>query len=226
MSEFEPDSDFDPDYVELEADFGDVMEILGEGPVEPPTEAPSEDVWTAIAMEVGGDIAAEAIAADAAAKERAAAAAQEGARVVSLDERRSRGKRFAIATAVAAAALLVGVPLALAIGGDSPERTAELEALGGFDGEGQAELSGRTLEVDLTGLDAPEGSFYELWLLNLEGEELEDLRSLGPVAADGTFTVPEDVDLDQFSVVDVSIELDDGNPDHSGQSVLRGGLET
>ncbi len=44
------------------------------------------------------------------------------------------------------------------------------------------------------------------------------------MAADGTFEVPDDVDLDRFDVVDVSVEPDDGDPTHSGASILRGDL--
>ncbi|MGH1491873.1 MAG: anti-sigma factor [Acidimicrobiales bacterium] len=222
----------DPEFEELEEDFGEVMAMLREGPVETPTEKPSEDVWTAIAIGVGGDVAAAATVLDRSNDESypgpADAANSENKpknNVVSLSERRATGKRFAIITAVAAGLLLVALPLGMALSGNSPDQRAELAALPGFDGAGSAELNGRTLEVDLEGLDAPEGSFYELWLLNFDGDELADLQSLGQVGADGSFTVPDDVDLDEFSVVDVSIELDDGNPDHSGDSVLRGGLE-
>lgn len=216
------------DFAELEDDFGEVMAILREGPLEMPTEQPSEQVWTAIAVGVGGDIAAAATVLDEDPAEEpypGPSGLAQNDNVVSMDSRRRMGKRFAIVTAVAAALLLVALPLGLAFRGDSVERRAELLALGTFAGTGEAELSGRTLQVDLEGLDAPEGSFYELWLLDLDGDELADLRSLGRVEADGSFTVPEDLDLDEFSVVDVSIELDDGNPDHSGDSVLRGGLE-
>ena len=212
----------DPGFAELEQDFGEVMAILREGPVSPPDETPDESVWLAIANGVGGDIGAEATRLDRERSERAAT--EVVAPVVSLEDRRSRGRRFAIMTAVAAAILLVAVPVGLALGGDGNGRTAELLALGGFEGGGTAELNGRTLAVDLDGVDAPAGSFYELWLLDLDGEELRDLRSLGRVGPDGSYAVPEDVDLDRFSVVDVSIEPDDGNPDHSGDSVLRGPL--
>ncbi len=213
----------DPDYAELEEDFGDVMALLREGPVPPPDEAPDESVWLAIANGVGGEVGADANRLD---RERAKQAAAASAQVVSLDERRSRGRRFAIMTAVAAGFLLVAVPLGLALsGGDTAEQEAELLALGDFEGAGTAELTGTTLAVDLEGLDAPPGSFYELWLLDLDGSEVRALQSLGRVGADGTYTVPEGVDVEQFSVVDVSIEPDDGNPDHSGDSVLRGGLQ-
>ncbi len=137
---------------------------------------------------------------------------------------RSMGKRFAIITAVAAAILLVAVPLALSLGGESLDQRAELLALGEFTGLGTAELTDRTLSVDLEGLEPLDGADYELWLLDLEGGELEDLVSLGLVNEDGTFTVPEGIDLSEFSVVDVSVEPQDGDDTHSGNSILRGPL--
>ena len=236
----------DADYAELEAEFGEVMGLLRAGLGEAPSERPSEDVWRAIAAGAGSDLSARAAGQagpplaeaadpsdqpttdDGAPATAPSAEAGGSAEVVSLASRRSVGRRLAVLTAVAAAILLVGIPLALALGDDddggpSPLR-AELASLGGFGGAGSAQLEGRTLAVDLEGLDAPAGSFYELWLLDLDGDDLQDLRSLGRVGGDGTFTVPEDVDLDRFTTVDVSIEPDDGNPDHSGDSVLRGDL--
>lgn len=140
------------------------------------------------------------------------------------DGRRSMGKRFAIITAVAAAILLVAVPLSLSLRGESLDQRAELLALGEFTGLGTAELTDRTLSVDLEGLEPLDGADYELWLLDLEGDDLQDLVSLGLVNEDGTFTVPEGIDLNEFSVVDVSVEPQDGDETHSGNSVLRGPL--
>jgi hypothetical protein len=137
---------------------------------------------------------------------------------------RSMGKRFAVITAVAAAILLVAVPLSLSLRGESLDQRAELLALGESSGLGTAELTDRTLAVDLEGLQPLDGANYELWLLDLEGDDLEDLVWIGVVNEDGTFTVPEGVDLDEFSVVDVSIEPEDGDETHSGNSVLRGPL--
>lgn len=48
--------------------------------------------------------------------------------------------------------------------------------------------------------------------------------SLGPVREDGIHDVPADIDVDQFPIVDVSVEPGDGNPVHSGNSILRGTL--
>jgi len=50
------------------------------------------------------------------------------------------------------------------------------------------------------------------------------LVSLGPVRADGTYDLPPGLDPAQFPVVDVSVEPLDGDPTHSGDSVLRGEL--
>ncbi|MEM9654716.1 MAG: anti-sigma factor [Actinomycetota bacterium] len=135
------------------------------------------------------------------------------------------GRRFAVITAVAAPILLVAVPLSLALRGESLDQRAELVAIGETPtAAGTAELTDRTLAIDLEGLDPLEGADYELWLLDLEGDELQDLVSLGLVNEDGTFTVPDGIDLSQFSVVDVSVEPQDGNEAHSGNSVLRGPL--
>ena len=50
------------------------------------------------------------------------------------------------------------------------------------------------------------------------------MRSLGLLDDAGEYAIPADIDLSEFSVVDVSIEPDDGDPTHSGRSILRGTL--
>lgn len=235
-----------PDFSELEEEFGEVIGILNEGRPEAPSERPSEAVWSNIANAL---TVADSQASGSAFLEDGAAVVDDRSSVGSFDngsvsstdagfqpapsyvERASAprtssliGKRFAIATAVAAAILLVAVPLSLAVRGDSLDQRAELVALGESTGLGTAELSDRTLDVTIDGLDPLVDADYELWLLDLEGDELEDLISLGTVNEDGTYSIPEDLDLDEFSVVDISIEPKDGNEEHSGNSVLRGPL--
>ena len=79
------------------------------------------------------------------------------------------------------------------------------------------------LRLQVSGLDpsGPDG-FYELWLL----DGPERLLSLGAfqVPASGTadVTVPLPVDVTDFRFIDVSAEAEDGDPGHSGVSVLRG----
>lgn len=218
----------DPDFSELESEFGEVMAMLRDGPLDQPLESPGEDVWKSIVTGLGDDL--ETISVEPDGDDEVdldgQAAPSSGAPVISLADRRGWGRPAAMFTAVAAAILLIGVPVGLALRSSGPDQTAELAALPGFDGfSGRAEVTDRTMEVDLDGLQVQEGAFYELWLLDLDGAEVRALHSLGKVDADGSFVVPDDIDLEQFSVVDVSIEPDDGNPDHSGESVLRGGLE-
>ena len=68
--------------------------------------------------------------------------------------------------------------------------------------------------------DAP-GTYYELWLLR--DDELVALGSF-TVGADGhadtAISIP--VDPRRYDAFDVSVEREDGDPSHSGDSVLRG----
>lgn len=78
----------------------------------------------------------------------------------------------------------------------------------------------RTVEVDLAELPDPgEDAFYELWLLDLDAGELV---SLGPVNGQRTFRLPDAIDVGTYPTIDVSVEPTDGDPTHSGDSVLRG----
>lgn len=69
---------------------------------------------------------------------------------------------------------------------------------------------------------SPDSEFYELWLLGKEGE----LVSLGSfrVGEEGQsqIEVPLPVNPGKYEYFDVSIQPENGSPDHSGRSVLRG----
>ncbi len=113
--------------------------------------------------------------------------------------------------------------------GDGDEQTtvatATLEPLPDHDGTGQARVleSGarRELVVDLDAESDPDG-FYEVWLLR---PDVSGMVSLGVLSGDtGSFALPEGLDLDDFPIVDVSAEPYDGQPAHSGDSVVRGEL--
>ena len=99
----------------------------------------------------------------------------------------------------------------------------ELAALSDFKGSATAELDSRSLTIETDGLEPIEDSFYEVWLLELdETGEVSDLISVGNITSDGVFNLPSGTDIDKFSTVDISIEPNDGNETHSGNSVLRG----
>jgi hypothetical protein len=101
---------------------------------------------------------------------------------------------------------------------DGPDRGGSASAtLNQVDGE-------YTVTVTATGLTGPEG-FYEVWLLDEQNAGLIALGALPPGETEATFPVPEGVDLEAFSAVDVSDEPLDGDPGHSTVTVLRGGLQ-
>lgn len=130
---------------------------------------------------------------------------------------------------MAAAALFVGSVVTVLVQQlvDDDDGTvvasAELAPLPGWDSEGSAEVEvvdGETaLVVDLT--DPPSG-YLEVWLISAD---LQRLVSLGVLTdGGGRFDLPPDIDLTDYSIVDVSSEPLDGNPSHSGDSVVRGEL--
>jgi anti-sigma-K factor RskA len=129
--------------------------------------------------------------------------------------------------AAAAVAVTVGVvAVVVASDDDDPEpvATATLEPLGD-EGSGSAELVEQDgelqLVLDTTDIDADDG-FVEVWVID---SGVERLVSLGPLRPDGRYDLPPGLDPEAFPIVDVSREPLDGDPTHSGDSVLRGELE-
>ena len=136
----------------------------------------------------------------------------------------------------AAAAGVIGLVGGIAIGvasttGGSPSEQvlaeATLDALPGWTASGAARVEQttdgrRSVVVDL---DAPAGtSLREVWLLTADASGLVSLGFLdGP---SGRFTVPASVDLARYPLVDVSAEPADGDPAHSGDSIVRGELQS
>lgn len=223
-------------------EFDDLISLLREGPIELGDETPSDDLWAGISAELGlagapaEEQPSEQIAPSAPfveAEQRAVATDNTTIdNVVSLSERRPGwGRPAAILTLAAAVVLLLAVPVTLALtGGDDVDvvASADLELL---EGQAGTEVAAQVISVDgdlRIDVEAPtevaDGEFLELWLLEVGDDGVQALESLGRVDGSGQYDVPDDVDLDRFSVVDISVELDDGNPDHSGNSVVRGEL--
>nr|WP_201470725.1 anti-sigma factor [Microbacterium hydrocarbonoxydans] len=86
------------------------------------------------------------------------------------------------------------------------------------DGDGR-----RTLTVTLDGDQLADGEYREVWLIREDGQALISLGVLED--SSGTFRVPEGVDLDEYRLVDISFEPVDGDPAHSGDSIVRGKLD-
>ncbi|WP_291045064.1 anti-sigma factor [Herbiconiux sp.] len=62
----------------------------------------------------------------------------------------------------------------------------------------------------------------EVWLIRGDGTGLVSIGFLD--GREGRFDIPSGIDLAQYSLVDISAETDDGDPTHSGDSILRGEL--
>lgn len=157
-----------------------------------------------------------------------AGAGGDGASVV----RPARWWRSTALLAAAAVVIVAGIVGAIVLAQDGAAgrvvvATVELEPLGDVTGvEGRlVEVDGHReldMDADVAALPDP-GGFYEVWLID---EDVEGMVSLGPMRADGTYEVPSDVDYRDYPIVDVSVEPDDGDPTHSGSSILRGTLSS
>jgi hypothetical protein len=147
---------------------------------------------------------------------------------------RSAGRRSVLLLVAAVLALVVvgvGVVARSALRTDDPALAAEA-ALSSEGLEGAAPASGRAellrvddhrvLDVSVPGVRPADGTVLEVWLIDPESD---GLRSLGTIDGGETrLPVPDAIDVDRFSIVDVSVEPLDGDPAHSADSVVRGPL--
>ncbi|MDQ5894542.1 MAG: hypothetical protein QG596_803 [Actinomycetota bacterium] len=154
----------------------------------------------------------------------------------SPDSGRSRTwARIAGFLATGAALLLAGFLIGNATSGDdnlvAPAPAGQelaLDSLGEAPPTAEGEVrmvssEGDQMRLDVSGLKpSPENEFYELWLLGADGE----LIALGSFrvgeAGSRSIEVPLPVDPSSFKYFDVSIQPENGDPAHSGRSVLRG----
>ena len=134
---------------------------------------------------------------------------------------------FALAAAVG---VLVGsLGTIVAMDRENPTPTiaqAELEPLPGKEARGVAQVrqteDGPMLVVDVPGLPATQG-YYEVWMLAPDAESMVSIGVLGGSQVN-EFPLPAGMDMEQFPVVDISIEQFDGDVTHSADSVVRGEL--
>jgi hypothetical protein len=154
-----------------------------------------------------------------------------GATVVTPD---FRARRRWLPTLVAAcAALLLGIAGGVLwerrdVEGTEPTvASAALAPLPGWQGaSGEAVVQespdGRRQIVVSVDAPVPEGTYREVWLLR---PDVSGLVSLGVLEGDqGRFDLPDGLDLTDYPLVDISEERFDGDPSHSGESVVRGDL--
>ena len=196
----------------------------------PGLEAPPAGLFDAIAAEAfGNDAAASPVSAPSPLQSVTSASSATARRSMAPPAVHPR-RRWPVLAAAAAVVIVLGTAGVALLGtsDDAPiEQQVELVALPGFE---QVEASARfvergserEVEVDLSGVDLPEGSHLELWLLD---PAVSQTISLGVLDGDGPFSVPADVDLVATPIVDISVEPDDGDAAHSGVSVVRGEID-
>ena len=157
----------------------------------------------------------------------AAIEAELGVNVVPLASRRSRRPPLmAAAAAVVVVVVIVGAALQRDTAPAVRTQEVSLAGLPGFataSGSATVVIDGddRSVAVALSAVEVPAGSHLEVWLLD---DPIEQLVSLGELSDDAPHRLPPSVDLAVTPIVDISLEPDDGNPAHSGVSVVRGSL--
>jgi hypothetical protein len=150
-------------------------------------------------------------------------------------ERRSGPRLWVRVVAIGMAVCLV---IALSIGGlatltfgratPAVVASATLEVLPGREGAtGVATLErslngGHQLRVTVDGAATAGDARREVWLVYGGGTGLVSLGTLDD--SSGVFTVPDHVSIRENDLVDVSEEPRDGDPAHSGDSIVRGAL--
>lgn len=196
-----------------------VVTVARTGTLEDSPQAPPPQVWDRISAEIGLDTGA-------------------GSReVTALPRRADRRTTWAVAAAAAVAGIALGAGATAALSGSGGEgsdgrgrvvSSAQLAALPDHTGTGDAEILGRgssrVLELDVSGLTRGDG-FYQVWLLGADARTLVSVGLLDTSKGTrATFPLPAALELAEFPIVDVSLEPVDGNPAHSGDSVVRGTL--
>ena len=225
-----------PSCAEQVASFREVLDLgRSAAPLRPAREdaewVPSAGAWDAVAAELDLTDRSDPLPASVRAATPVPSPATAPADVPSPSP---RGARVLVG---ALGLLLVGVVggLGVAAGLDDDEGVVvALPALesatapaGDLPSDARAEVvqgdAGTSVVVDATGLPPAGDADYEVWLLDPSDGRLQ---SLGVLRADGTadLPVPDGVALETYTAVDVSVEPRDGDPGHSGDSVLRGAL--
>ena len=198
--------------------------------------APPTDLWNRIEQATTGDAVNFDDSVDRIGAQVAEADLPAG--VISLDQRR---RPKALAFLAAAAAIVAVVGFAISVTGSDPaaQQLAEANLVYdpvafdplGADAAATALLIDEdgllTVQIDYASLPAAGDADLEVWLIEPDSDgNPADLVSLGFFNPDdpSALTVPANYDPDIYYVVDISIEPHDGDPTHSGRSILRGAL--
>jgi hypothetical protein len=136
-----------------------------------------------------------------------------------------------LAAAAAVVLLVAGVLGGVVVGRASNDSSGTAVALhpvtGGLsvgNAAGEAKLSASGgMHLAVNGLPTPPGSdFYEVWLYDPPTGRMLSVGVL-PANGKGSYSLPSSL-KNTYSAVEISLEPNDGNPEHSKVSVLRGPL--
>lgn len=203
-------------------------------------EAPPERVWDRIAAEIaapalpvdktGTPVADAPVGAEPAAVVAAAPGADQ---TRAASRRRGSGPRLsrlmlALAASAAVVLAVVGTWALIRPAAVVEVASANLAAFPDHPGaEGSAvvvegEGGEKVVRVELEDDEAGNG-YREVWLITADATAIVSLGILE--GSEGEFAVPEDVDIRDYVLVDISQEPEDGDPTHSGDSIVRGELD-
>lgn len=199
---------------------------------------PSPDVWDRVhgTLGLGTDVRSDPLQAARTGSPAGtgrgphASVRDSGNTAVSLcrERRRRRGTRWL--AAAAAAVLVAGAAVWGIARDDEPETlvlaSTVLEPLPSYSEAGTAtvdELPDGQRELVVTASSSNANGYREVWLISAD---ISSMVSLGTMdGLEGRFQIPAGLDLHAYPIVDISDEPLDGNPEHSGDSILRGQLE-
>jgi len=188
--------------------------------------SPAPRVWDAIAAEIRSDTSQEPPSEPG---DIPAGVSPRRAHRVERGRRRGRLRPALLVSGLVGAAAVVLIVALLVVPRPVDVATAVLDAFPAHPGAtGSAALerepTGAERVVVELDADVPADGHREVWLLTEDGSDLVSLGVLD--GSSGSFDIPADVDTSVFRVVDISQEPDDGDDAHSGDSIVRGLLES
>lgn len=201
----------------------DIKVRIGNEPT--PFDTPPPEVWDRIQSQLDMDLAVESSA--------STDLSQTNNVVTSLDHHRRKRRPAGILLGAVAASVVAAIAIGSVVRSDSTVvGEVELATLN----DGGPSLGTATIvkddgvtrldivfDTDLVGAEER----YELWIID---NEISEMYSLGEISSTGdgdqrSYELPQGVNIEDFPIVDISLEPDDGNPAHSGDSHFRGVLD-
>jgi hypothetical protein len=191
--------------------------------------APPPRVWAAIAAATG--VSATPSATPAAPALTAAPPLPSDPVPIEEDNVRVlRPRRTRLLLAAAAVAVVAAGAGAIALNRDDTVTLAstDLSPLDSSRATGTASVveegdGSRVLRIELDAPAAKDG-FYEAWLADSSAVGMISMGNVHPGTT--SLPVPDGIDLADWPTVEISVEPVDGDPDHSGVSLVRGALDT